>query len=287
MKVTLRNRRNVRWAFLALLVLVVPSPLLAQEPPSPYTRDHLHQVVGVGVGGGLAFWGGWLEDTRAPLTNRELNGLDPGQVNGLDRVATEEWSTGWRRVSDIGLGALLGGTVLMAGVEGGRALNDGRKQDALTLALMTSEMVLLTLGVTTATKGLVGRIRPYAYNPFLSLEERSRLVAEEGTDVFSSFFSGHTSLVFAAATFSSTLMTDIHGTSGWTDLMWGSTLGLAGLTGYARVRAGMHFPTDVLVGGLVGSGMGFLVTGLHSRSGGDDGAWALNAPLQLSFRIPF
>ena len=83
--------------------------------------------------------------------------------------------------------------------------------------------------------------------PF-SPEERLRVTSEEGRDVFFSFFSGHASMAFAAATFSSTLVSDIHGSSGWTDLMWGSTLGLAGLTAYARVRAGMHFPTDVMVG---------------------------------------
>lgn len=173
------------------------------------------------------------------------------------------------------------------GVEGGRALRDGRGEEGLTLALMTSEVALLTLGVTTVTKSLVGRIRPYAYNRHLSHGERFRVTTEEGRDVFSSFFSGHASMAFAAATFSSTLVSDIRVRSGWTHLTWGSTLGLAGLTAYARVRAGMHFPTDVMVGGLVGAGMGTLVARLHERSEEDEVARDLRAPFQLGFRVAF
>ena len=34
---------------------------------------------------------------------------------------------------------------------------------------------------------------------------------------------------------------------------------------YERVRAGQHFPTDVIMGALVGAGIGVLVPHLHRR----------------------
>ena len=63
------------------------------------------------------------------------------------------------------------------------------------------------------------------------------------------------------------------------DLPWltlaGGTL-LTGFVGYERVRAGAHFPTDVIMGALAGASIGVLVPHLHRR--GTRPVWVDFAP---------
>jgi membrane-associated phospholipid phosphatase len=94
------------------------------------------------------------------------------------------------------------------------------------------------------------------------VEERHTIDSE---DAFFSFYSGHVAAAFTAATFVSKVFTDIHGKSVWSTLLWGSSLSLASLTGYARVKSGMHFPTDALVGAAVGFAVGYLIPVLHKK----------------------
>jgi membrane-associated phospholipid phosphatase len=118
-------------------------------------------------------------------------------------------------------------------------------------------------------KGIAGRKRPYVYNTSLSVDERYAIAGSSENDVFFSFFSGHVAAAFAAAAFTSKVFMDIHGSSTWSYLIWGSTLSLAAMTGYARVKAGVHFPSDVIAGALAGGAVGYLVPALHKRSAAD------------------
>ena len=54
--------------------------------------------------------------------------------------------------------------------------------------------------------------------------------------------------------------------SAWSKLIWGSTLTFATLTAYARVKAGAHYPSDVIVGAIVGGAIGRLVPVLHRKN---------------------
>jgi membrane-associated phospholipid phosphatase len=131
-----------------------------------------------------------------------------------------------------------------------------------TVALMFAESIFFLSGFTYITKATAGRRRPYIYNTDLSVEER---YAMGGNDACFSFFSGHTAAAFTAATFLSKVISDIHGNCIWTKLLWGSSLTVAALTGYARVKAGKHYPTDVIAGAVVGFAIGYLVPTLHKK----------------------
>ena len=63
--------------------------------------------------------------------------------------------------------------------------------------------------------------------------------------------------------FMSRVFTDIRGRSTTSDVLWASSLSVASLTAYARVKAGMHYPSDVLVGAAVGTAIGLAVPWLH------------------------
>jgi membrane-associated phospholipid phosphatase len=127
-------------------------------------------------------------------------------------------------------------------------------QQFKTRALMTFESYLITTGLTYLAKGIVRRPRPYVYRNGNSILEKS---------AGQSFFSGHTSMAFNGAVMAAFLFQEQNKDSRWTLPMWIGGLSAATLTGIFRITSGNHFPTDVLVGALAGSVVGYGMVRLH------------------------
>jgi membrane-associated phospholipid phosphatase len=85
-----------------------------------------------------------------------------------------------------------------------------------------------------------------------------------------SFFSGHTSYTFSFAVFLSTTFANYNPDSSLKPYVWSTSLLLAATTGYLRLAAGMHYPTDIIAGAIVGSAIGYLIPLLHEKD--DDGS---------------
>lgn len=104
-------------------------------------------------------------------------------------------------------------------------------------ALFIGETVLASAFVTLASKSLIKRERPYVTHPEivpLSLEGSYSMP------------SGHTSSAFATATSLSMAYPKWYVVV--PSLVWASSVG------YSRMHLGVHYPSDVLIGALVGSG---------------------------------
>jgi membrane-associated phospholipid phosphatase len=65
----------------------------------------------------------------------------------------------------------------------------------------------------------------------------------------------------------------------------GGSLALAAVTGWLRVRAGRHYPTDVLAGAALGSLIGWLVPRLHEVDHPGGGADKAAPGLTFAFRF--
>lgn len=116
--------------------------------------------------------------------------------------------------------------------------------DLMAARLMTtSHTLLLSNFFVTAMKHSVRRPRPKS-------RQESGSVARD--DEALSFPSGHSSVAFAGAT----LITTLFPTSPW----WVKTGGftLAAVSAWARIAGDKHFFTDVLVGGMIGTGSALL-----------------------------
>lgn len=113
--------------------------------------------------------------------------------------------------------------------------------------------------LTVVGKNLIGRRRPsFANYP-----------ANDRIDAGKSFPSGHTSISFAIATYSSLYARDYFGNSekktGPLIYTTASHL-LAAYVGYTRIIDNRHFLSDVIAGGLLGSGVAWLVYEYQQRN---------------------
>jgi len=266
---------------IALLVASLTPPAAAQERPFPYVLGSRDAGL-LPAGLGLSLLGYHFTQRLDSLTAADIAPLRPDDINAFDRPAARYWSPSWGDASDWTLSALLGGAVVASFVP---PVREGRWRNTVTLGTMFAESYLLVAGVTYTTKALAGRNRPFVYNTNFSVDERLALSDADPQVARQSFFSGHSAMAFATATLMSQLFTDVYGRSTTSDVLWVSSLSVASVTAYARVKAGMHYPSDVLVGAAVGTAIGLVVPRLH-RAGAPPPFEVRAGPGGVTVRIP-
>ena len=149
----------------------------------------------------------------------------------------------------------------------------GNWRGYLVDAFVTAETVIWSGVVNEVERRLVRRARPFMYDAGVFPDERKSV---EST---LSFYSGHTSAIFAFSVSTAYGFTLRHPKSPWNWLMWIGLLSYSSTEGVLRVVSGDHFPTDVIVGALVGSGIGLIVPALHRRRGPLDSPWLTSLTL--------
>ncbi len=194
-----------------------------------------------------------------PLSQR-LNGLSPNQiavldlsmVNSFDRIATRQNSVRAKNASDIFLVASYSLPLTLM-------LNKECRDESGIIGLMLLETALINAGITRLTKVSAKRVRPLAYNPDISLSEKMRPRTRY------SFFSGHASNAAALSFFTAKVFSDKNPDHRLKPLVWATAIILPATTAFFRVKAGQHFPTDVIIGYAVGASVGLLVPALHKK----------------------
>jgi membrane-associated phospholipid phosphatase len=105
----------------------------------------------------------------------------------------------------------------------------------------------------------VRRPRPFMYQAGVYPTERA------SSDANSSFYSGHTSATFALSTSFAFTYHMRNPRSPWRIAVWAGLLAVATAESMLRVSSGDHFPTDVMVGAVMGSTFGLVIPALHRR----------------------
>lgn len=135
-----------------------------------------------------------------------------------------------------------------------------------TYVVVTMEAIAINEGITFIIKHAVRRPRPYAYGDEWLAEYDEALDKGEMLDCEGqlSFPSGHAS---GAAAWSFAVAHTLGITQDWPwyfeMLPYLGALGITTSTGVLRVRAHKHFPSDVIVGGVLGATIGIVVPELH------------------------
>ncbi|HVU49755.1 MAG TPA: phosphatase PAP2 family protein [Polyangia bacterium] len=220
----------------------------ADEPaPRPAYRLSVDlDVPLVLVSGGLAasylLLGEGAPPACAPLCNK-------ANVNVLDRPFAGLFSPTWDRVGDVVTFSTLAlvPLTLVVAEPSWRVLGD---------LLVVTEAALATSGVQVIATYAVGRPRPRVYG------DEAPLSSRDNANAARSFISGHVANTVAVTLATTRALRRLERPGlAWTALGIGVVGSL--LIGVARVEAGSHFPSDVLIGYGLGAGMGIAVPALH------------------------
>ena len=188
---------------------------------------------------------------RSP--EEEILALDRNDVNQFDRGVAGNYNEGAKTASDFFFNVAVPLPLIVF------AFDKKLRKDYLRLTLLYLETMSFTGVAYSTSQQLNNRLRPFTYNQEIELSERTKGGAKN------SFYSGHTALVATSTFFLARVYADYHPDSPYRWIFYGSA-GLATfLTGNLRVQAGQHFPTDVLMGGFVGTAIGFLVPYFHKN----------------------
>jgi membrane-associated phospholipid phosphatase len=199
-----------------------------------------------------------------PFTIVELDALNRKSINKLDRNATRNKSAYAEKISNYSTISSIALPILLLGTKNTR-------KDIFKLLVLGIEIGAITRGTTSITKNLTNRARPYTYNNQFSYEDRT----DESSKL--SFFSGHTSASAAYSFFFAKVITDYHPNmkTGYKIGVWSIAALLPASTAHHRVKAGNHYPTDVIAGYAVGALIGWLVPELHKRKEGSKPTFSL------------
>ena len=204
--------------------------------------------------------------------------LTSDEVNKIDRIFMRPYS---KKIDLLGTGFELATAVTPL------FLITTPKTEWGTIVTMYAETMLFAYGFKEFAKAVFDRPRPYMYFDNFPIEE-----VQKG-DWNSSFFSGHTTLSFAAATFTSYVFCKYNPDSKWKIPVIATSYTFAAATAAMRILSGNHFLTDVAIGAVVGSITGLLVPFLHYVNpsmpvgviGNTEKAYLSVLPNSLSFTV--
>ncbi len=189
---------------------------------------------------------------------------DPGGLNRLDRTVLGNHNAGARTFSDIGLVSVVAlpfaldlGDVLIQRARDRPAWKSRHLRGWGRDIVVLLETFAVNYAATNVVKLAVQRPRPFSYDADSSVGD-----PQDG-DARLSFFSGHSSTSFAMATAYASLFQARHPRSRWVAPVWVLGLSFASTIAVARVEAGKHFWTDVIVGAVAGTSIGLIVPALH------------------------
>ncbi|MCB0791633.1 MAG: phosphatase PAP2 family protein [Flavobacteriales bacterium] len=203
------------------------------------------------LGGGLLLNGATiLLPVDADALWSRYKEVDRASLPAFDRAAAFRWSPRAHRASNIlffsALALGMGGSALAAG--GGNVLPP--------LAI-TTESFLLSAGSTGIVKVLVHHPRPFVFDPDAPMDlRRSR-------EAYLSFWSGHVANTASLVLSCAALVDRSDADPGTKAAVWTGGVALPLLMAWLRVRAGRHFPSDVLVGCVAGALVGLAVPYFH------------------------
>lgn len=139
----------------------------------------------------------------------------------------------------------------------------------LVLFFVFTQGYVLTESLTGIAKGLVDRFRPFAYMSKESIENldseaKSEVIEDLANyDIQNSFFSGDASISAFGLVFFAISFGLFYPQSRFTKIIWVLAISGTILACYFRVQSGKHFPTDTLIGALVGSLITFGIIRIH------------------------
>lgn len=214
----------------------------------PFKLSTRKEAAIIGVGSAIGITALIVVLNNDHLTEDEINSLHPEDVNKFDRIAIGPYQEDFPGDALLYSSYLLPLTFLTY---------DETREDFGTLALMYGEVFLINKGINALVKGLTTRNRPFVYDDDTPLEKKYMINARH------SFYSGHASVTASNSFFTAKIFSEYLTDNTAKTLIWTAAAILPAVTGFSRINTHNHFPTDVIVGYIVGAAIGYLIPEIH------------------------
>jgi len=252
---------------ICLLVNLVSAQNSYWDYQSPYNLSLKKDLITGGISLSTYFVGKFIEQDEDlhPFEVGSFTQEDIKNINFIDRGVAGRWDIDAKATGII----LKRASKISASI--GLALFPGNLKSRGSLCLIYLEGYFLTQGLTSFAKGTTDRYRPFTYQTMDQIDElegdaREQFLKEiAGNDIEDSFFSGDASSTAYSFIFTAKVFNDYFPDSKLKYGIWGVSITGTALQAYFRAKSGKHFPTDVIVGSLVGGSLGFLIPQLHKN----------------------
>jgi len=250
----------LRFVLAAMLLSASPqsdASAQARPPQPPLSVYHISPKVDlpVTIGASLGIvlpyaFADRLIKPRCPCNPQEVNSFDRGAIGNTNPFAGSLSDATARAVIILPLVA--------------DAFDVGVSPPLMEDGAVFIQTLAVNGALVTAAKYSVQRPLPrtYAGDP--------NLIAKPAG--YRSFYSGHTSLVFAALSATAMTIRLRHGEKTWP---WIVTAVVGASVAIERVADGRHFPTDVIAGAVMGTATGIAVPSLHERRRSSARSWTV------------
>ena len=235
--------------FLILLSICCIYKVKAQSPFKLNTQKEAI-LMSIGILGSTGAY--LLKNQINPLSTEQINNLNSNNILWFDRSATGFNSLQAKQISKI---AQYSSPLLAASFLSKKSPST----DYFCLAIMAFEVFSINTALNLNSKVIFKRIRPYAYNPDISIAKK------QTTDAKLSFYSGSSSTTASISFYIATVVQAYNFNQYFKTFIWASAIGLSGTVAYTRVKAGEHFVSDVLAASLIGAGIGIIVPKMHQN----------------------
>lgn len=189
---------------------------------------------------------------RDTIPVAEVLALDKKNINSFDRPIANNFSAKAKATSDLFFYGSMPLPLFLL-------LDKKIRKDGLRVGLLYLEALGMTGVLYTTSAMLADRYRPLTYNENAPLDERRSGGSRN------SFFAGHPALVATSTFFMAKVYSDYHPEMKHKWVLFALAGSATAATGYLRLKAGYHFPTDVITGVAVGTLVGILVPHFHKN----------------------
>lgn len=261
---------------ISFILILIISTLNAQSSywtrPSPYEFSWKKDLIITGVSTGTFIWGRQMEKNELLPTFQmgSFTQEDIEDINSFDRIVAGDWDIDAKDKGKIF--KTTGNKLVPLGI----LVLPGSVKSRASLGLIYLQGRLLNGGLVNLAKGSTNRYRPFSY---MDLENIALLTGEAkeeffediaDDDVEDSFYSGDAAATSYGLMFFAKVFNDYYPETKFKYIVWGAAGVGTGLGAYYRAKSGKHFPSDVIVGSLIGGGLGVLIPHLHKNKDGSN-----------------
>lgn len=236
--------------FILFLLLLILNGISFSQSPFEFKTELEFSLIGSGAA--ISILDLKLIGERQPVTSEDLKNLSKQNINAFDRAAADNWSATSREISTYLLVATAVSPLFL--------FSSGKVQDdAAAFSTMYLQNFIFSHALPHFAKGIVTRYRPFVYNDDAPDEVK---LNREATF---SFFSAHSTLAFSSAVFLANVHSKYYPDSDWKWAVWASAMLAASTVAYLVYISGYHFPSDLILGAIVGSAIAYLIPELHKK----------------------